>query len=244
MTYCSVHRWVLAAIIALRIVAPARAQMIVYDPSNYAQNVLQATRALQQINNQIANLGNQTQMLVNQLKHLESLPYSSLQAIEQSISRTQQLLAQTQRIAYDINQIDQTFKRYYPYAYASASSSQQLVADAEVRWQNSLAAYQDALRIQAGVVQALETTRAQTNGLVTSSQSAVGILQANQAGNQLVALQTRQLADLTAVVTSQARAQSLEGARLVANQAQAQVQINQFLLTGQGYQPQPVQMFH
>ena len=40
--------------------APARAQMIVYDPSNYAQNVLQAARALQQINNQITSLQNQT----------------------------------------------------------------------------------------------------------------------------------------------------------------------------------------
>jgi type IV secretion system protein TrbJ len=244
MTYRSVRRSVLAAIIVQRVAAPAYAQMIVYDPSNYTQNVLQATRSLQQINNQIAGLGNQTQMLVNQLKHLESLPYSSLQAIEQSISRTQQLLAQTQRIAYDINQIDQTFQRYYPRAYASATSPRQLVADAEARWQNSLAAYQDSLRIQAGVVQALDTTRAQTNGLVTSSQSAVGILQASQAGNQLVALQTRQLADLTAVVASQARAQTLEGARLVANQAQAQVQINRFLLSGQSYQAQPVQMFH
>jgi type IV secretion system protein TrbJ len=237
MTCRSAHRSVLATIIVLRFAAPVKAQMIVYDPSNYTQNVLQATRALQQINNQ-------TQMLVNQLKQLESLPYSSLQAIEQTISRTQQLLAQTQRIAYDINQINQTFQRYYPFAYSSATSAQQLVADAETRWQNSLAAYQDALRIQAGVVQGLDTTRAQTGGLVTSSQSAVGILQASQAGNQLIALQTRQLADLTAVGTSQARAQSLEGARLVANQAQAQVQINQFLLTGQSYQAQPVQMFH
>jgi conjugal transfer/entry exclusion protein len=30
---------------------PAAGQMVVYDPSNYAQNVLQAARALQQINN-------------------------------------------------------------------------------------------------------------------------------------------------------------------------------------------------
>jgi P-type conjugative transfer protein TrbJ len=41
---------------------PGRGQMIVYDPSNYAQNVLQAARALQQINNQITGLQNQTQI--------------------------------------------------------------------------------------------------------------------------------------------------------------------------------------
>jgi type IV secretion system protein TrbJ len=143
-----------------------------------------------------------------------------------------------------VAQIDQTFERYYPQSYSVSTSSQQLVSDAQTRWQNSLAAYQDALRVQAGVVQALDTTRTQTDGLVSSSQSAVGMLQAAQAGNQLVALQTRQLADLTAVIAAQGRAQSLEGARLTANQEQAQVQINQFLTNGQGYQAQTVQMFH
>jgi len=224
--------------------APACGQMVVYDPSNYAQNVLQAARALQQINNQITSLQNQTQMLLNQARNLTSLPVSSLQAIEQSITRTQQLLNQAQRIAYDINQIDQAFGRSYPQTYAGSTSSQQLTGDAQARWQNSLAAYQDALRVQAGVVQALDTSRAETSGLVSSSQSAVGILQANQAGNQLIALQTRQLVDLTALMAAQSRAQSLDGARLIANHEQARVQLNQFLTTTRGYQPQPVQMFH
>ena len=125
-----------------------------------------------------------------------------------------------------------------------SSSAQQLIGDAQARWQNSLAAYQDALRVQAGVVQAFDTTRTETNSLVSSSQSAAGILQANQAGNQLIALQTRQLVDLTALIAAQSRAQSLEGARLTANQEQARVQLDQFLTTSNGYQPQPVQMFH
>ena len=222
----------------------ARAQMVVYDPSNYAQNVLQAARALQQINNQITGLQNQTQMLLNQARNLASLPYSSLQTIEQSIARTQQLLNQAQRLSYDIGQIDQAFQRTYPQTYSGSTSSQQLIADAQTRWQNSLAAYQDALRIQAGVVQAFDTTRTETNGLVSSSQSAAGILQASQSGNQLIALQTRQLVDLTALIAAQSRAQSLEGARLIANQEQARVQLNQFLTNGRGYQAQTVQMFH
>src|SRR5499433_2405371 len=155
--------------------APARAQMIVYDPSNYAQNVLQAARVLQQINNQITGLQNQTQMLLNQAKNLASLPYSSLRAIEQSISRTQQLLKQAQRLTYDINQIDTTFQRTYPQSYTGSTSSQQLLSDAQTRWQNALVGHHDALRVQAGVVQALDTTRIEIGPLVSSSQSAVGI---------------------------------------------------------------------
>ena len=167
----------------------ARAQWVVFDPSNYAQNVLQAARALEQINNQITGLQHQTQMLINQAKNLASLPYSSLQTIRQSVARTQQLLGQAQRLAYNVNQIDQTFQRLYPQGYTGATSSQQLVADAKERWQNSLAAYQDSLRVQAGDVANHDSTRNETDALVSSSHSASGALQASQDGNQLIALQ-------------------------------------------------------
>ena len=234
----------IACVAVTTLVTPVRAQMIVYDPSNYAQNVLQAARALQQINNQITGLQNQTQMLLNQSRNLASLPHSSLQALEQSASRTQQLLKQAQRVAYDTNQIDQAFQRTYPQTYAGSTGSQQLLTDAQTRWRNALAGYQDALRVQAGVVQGLDNTRSEISPLVSSSQSAVGILQATQAGNQLIALQTRQLLDLTALIAAQSRAQSLDGARTTANAEQARVQLDRFLTAGRAYQAQTVQMFH
>ncbi len=223
--------------------APARAQMTVFDPSNYSQNVLTAARTLQQVNNGIQSLQNEAMSLLNQARNLTSLPYSSLAQLQQSIGQTQQLLGQAQRIAYDVTSIDQTFSRSYPQSFSSSTSSPQLLADAQARWQNSLAGFQDAMRVQAGVVGNLERTRAEIDSLVSSSQSATGALQAAQSGNQLVALQTNQLADLTAVMTSIARAQSLESARAVAGQAQAREQLQRFLDYGPGYQPQTARMF-
>jgi len=224
--------------------APAHAQWIVFDPTNYAQNVLTAARELQQVNNEIQGLENQATMLINQARNLASLPYSSLTTLEQSITQTQQLLTQAQRIAYSVSTIDQAFTQTYPQAYSSGTSSQQLLADAQTRWQNARAGFQDAMRVQAGVVQNLDSTRTQIDALVSSSQSATGALQAAQSGNQLVALQTKQLADLTAVMASIARAQSLEGARQVESQAQAQQQLQNFLSYGAGYQAGSAQMFH
>ena len=56
--------------------SPAHAQFgfgrIVYDPSNYAQNVLTAARTLEQINNQITSLQNEAQMLINQARLIEA----------------------------------------------------------------------------------------------------------------------------------------------------------------------------
>ena len=140
--------------------------------------------------------------------------------------------------------IDQAFTQTYPQAYSNGTSSQQLLADAQTRWQNSLAGFQDAMRVQAGVVQNLDSTRTQIDALITSSQGATGALQAAQSGNQLIGIQTKQLADLTAVMAAIARAQSLEGARNVESQEQAQQQLARFLNYGGGYQPGNVQMFH
>ena len=60
-------------------------------------------------------------------------PYSSRQAIEQSMARTQQLINQAQRLAYNIGEIDQAFQRSYPQSYAGSTSSQQLLSDAQAR---------------------------------------------------------------------------------------------------------------
>jgi P-type conjugative transfer protein TrbJ len=222
---------------------PARAQWIVFDPTNYGQNVLTAARALEQVKNGIESLQNQALSLINEAKNLASLPYSALEPLQQAIGQTQQLLAQAQRIAYDVSSIDQAFTRAYPQSYTASTSSPQLLADAQARWQNSLAGFQDAMRVQAGVVQNLDRTRYQIENLVSSSQSAVGALQAAQSGNQLAALQTNQLADLTALMASIARAQSLESARIVQSQAQAKEQLDRFLNYGAGYQAQAVKMF-
>src|ERR1700736_1211888 len=222
---------------------PVLAQSIVFDPNNYAQNVLTAARELQQINNQITSLQNQAQMLINQARNLATLPHSSLQQLQSSIQRTQQLLTQAQRIAYDVQQIDTAFSSTYARASAS-TSNQALISNAQARWQTSLAALQDALRIQASVVGNLDTNRTQMSALVTSSQSATGTLQATQAGNQLVALQAQQLTDLTATVAAQGRAASLEAAQRTAAQDQGREQLRRFLTPGVGYQSTSVQMFH
>jgi P-type conjugative transfer protein TrbJ len=232
-----------AIVIAIACAAPpASAQWIVFDPNNYAQNVLTAARQLQQINNQIASLQNQAQMLVNQAKNLASLPYSSLQQLEQSVRRTQALLAQAQRIAYDIKEIDRAFATTY--ATASSDSAQALIANAQTRWQNSVAGLQDALRVQATVVGNLDTHRKEMSALVSSSQGATGALQASQAGNQLLGLQAQQLADLTAAVAAQGRAHALETAQRAAAQDQGREQLRRFLVPGRGYQPSTVRMFH
>ena len=224
-------------------VQPAAAQWVVYDPTNYVQNVLTAARSLQQINNQITALQNQAQGLINQARNLASLPFSSLQQLQQSVQRTQQLLAQAQSIAFDVQQIDRAFQTTYGNASLSATD-RQLVTQARERWQNTVGGLQDAMRVQAGVVGNIDTNRTQMSALIGQSQGATGALQASQAGNQLLALQAQQLADLTAVVAANGRAQSLQSAEQAAAAEQGREQRRRFLTPGAGYQPGNAKMFN
>ncbi|RUZ25217.1 MULTISPECIES: P-type conjugative transfer protein TrbJ [unclassified Mesorhizobium] len=221
---------------------PAQA-LIVFDPSNYTQNVLTAARSLEQITNQITSLQNEAQMLINQARNLASLPFSSLQQLQQSVQRTQQLLGQAQNIAYDVQQIDQAFQQKYGNVSLSASD-QQLVADARSRWGYTVGGLQDAMRVQAGVVGNIDTNRNEMSALVGQSQGATGALQATQAGNQLLALQAQQLADLTAVVAANGRAQALQSAEQATAADQGREQRRRFLTQGSGYQPGSAQMFY
>jgi P-type conjugative transfer protein TrbJ len=231
-----------AASLALLPASGAQAQRIVYDPTNYASNILQAARALEQINNQIRGLQNQALSLTNQARNLAQLPYSSLQTIQGNLGRIGGLVQQAQRVGFDVQAINREFSQNY--TVTAGASDAALVASAKQRWLNSAAAFQDALRIQAGVVAGMPGSKSETQALVGASQGATGIVQATQAGNQLLALQSQQLADLTAMMAAQGRANALDQAERAASRDQAQEQFRRFMDRQQGYQAQDVRMFH
>lgn len=85
-----------SSLVGITAATPAHAQFggIVYDPTNYAQNVLTAARSLQQINNQIQQIQQAATSLTNEARNLASLPFSSLQQLQQQVQRTQQLLGE------------------------------------------------------------------------------------------------------------------------------------------------------
>jgi P-type conjugative transfer protein TrbJ len=93
------------------------------------------------------------------------------------------------------------------------------------------------------VVGNIPTNSSTISSLVSASQSATGALQAAQAGNQLLALQSQQLSDVVAVLAAKSRADALEQARVAAAEAQGQQQY-QIFSTRTGYVPGDVSMFN
>ena len=139
--------------------------------------------------------------------------------------------------------IDQVFQQQYGSVSMSASE-QQLVTAARSRWQNTVGSLQDAMRVQAGVVGNIDTNRTEMSALIGQSQGATGALQATQAGNQLLALQSQQLSDLIAVISANGRADALTEAERATAAEQGRIQRERFLTPGSGYQPGNARMFN
>jgi P-type conjugative transfer protein TrbJ len=180
-------------------------------------------------------------MLVNQARNLANLPMSTLSQLQSSTAQTQSLLSQAQNIAFNVQGIEQAYSTSYGSA-AGVGSAATMVANAQTRWQNSVAAFEDSLKVQAGVVGNIATNSSAMTSLVTASQSATGALQAAQAGNQLLALQSQQLSDVVAVLSAKSRADALKQARAASAEAQGQQNYQNFR-TRTGYVPGSVTMF-
>jgi P-type conjugative transfer protein TrbJ len=180
-------------------------------------------------------------MLVNQAKNLASLPLSTLTTLQSTISQTTALLAQAQNIAYSVTSVEQQYQQAYT-SISSGMSDSALFSQAQTRWQNAVGGFEDALKMQAQAVGNISFDSAAMNQLVSASQSSTGALQAAQAGNQLLALQSRQLSDVIAVLSANGRAQELQQARETAAEAEGEAQYQHFA-QHDAYVPGTVSMF-
>ncbi len=229
------------AAIALTLVlaSPARADLPVIDISVLSQNVLEAARLLQQIDNQLQSLQNQATMLENMARNLTSLNFSTLNQLTSPLQQISQLVNQAQRIAFTVNATESAFAQLYPQQYASSTSTNQLLADAQSRWQNSMAAFQQTLTMQAQSAQNVSADTDTLSSLVSASQSATGNLQALQANNQLVALSIKQQLQIQTLMATQYRAEALQQAGDAEAKEEAQSQLTNFLGSGTAYTAQP-----
>nr|WP_321272792.1 P-type conjugative transfer protein TrbJ [Alcaligenes faecalis] len=222
---------------------PAHA-ITVFDPSNYTQNVLTAARTLEQINNQIQQLQNEAQMLINQAKNLARLDFDAVNRLRSTISTTTRLIDEARGMAYDISRLDVDFARLYPEEMGAGLSVDQMVADAQERWSQSLESLKTTVRLQAQSVQNLRDDEGVLADIVAQSQSAAGSLQAMQATNQLLALQAKQAIQQQQLQIAQDRAMAIDKARAVADEAQAREVRRRFSGDAKGqYTPAPVRFY-
>lgn len=216
---------------------PAHAQFggVVFDPTNYSQNLLTAARTLTQINNQIQSLQNEATMLINQAKNLSRIDFPQLQQLTQNLSAIDRLMGQAQGIDFRIDGLDRQFGQLFPKDFDRALTTNGQVVAAKARLDAAMAGFRQAMGVQSQIVTNVQADAGTLSDIVAKSQGAEGGLQAQQATNQLLALTAKQQFQIQNLMAAQYRAEATEAARRAQAEAEGRAAAKKFLGTGQAY---------
>lgn len=232
---CKIFAALFAASLAVGLPQPGHAALPVFDASNYAQNALQAARALEQINNQIQSLQNQAVMLQNMAKHLQRLDYSSLGQLMGALNRIDGLMIEAEGLSFERTQFEDQWREQYPESYDATVMTSDVATAARHRWQDAMSAFRHTMRVQSQIVENVRADGELLGDLVNRSQGAAGALQASQATNQLIALSTKQQMQIQTLLAAHYRAETEDLARKAQSEEAARELTRRFLGTGKAY---------
>ncbi len=216
----------------------AHAQITVFDPTNYGQNILTAARTLQQVNNQIQSLQNEAQMLLRLDRNLKGIAFPQLQALIEKLNGIDQLMKQAQSVDFEVDQIEARLRALYPRTFDPASTRDQRLQAARARYDASTDALHRTMTVQSGIVQQAREDAQALADITARSQAAEGALAVSQATNQLLALTAKQGVALQQMMAAQFRADALEKQRQLTESEASRAATRKFLGTGTAYTPQ------
>ncbi|MBX3428194.1 MAG: hypothetical protein KF779_01280 [Hyphomonadaceae bacterium] len=201
------------AALVLAAPAPAGAQRIVYDPTNYAQNLLSATRALEQIRNQIRQIEQATAML-------RQNPLQLSPELSQSIQEARALFQTAQGIAFDIDSLSEDLRTLYPETW-EAFDLDQILGQSDQWMAESRASLERAMQAEARAAASIERAQGHIDRALQSSAGSEGQTGAIQAGNQLLGVSAAQLTEIHALLIAQGRALETERMERLAREERA-----------------------
>lgn len=194
----------------LAVIIPTRkaAAFVVFDPSNFAQNILSAIRALISNLNEARMIANQVISLSNDAKNLTSLPFDIVQEFSSQFNDLFSAVGSVDGLMQNLSTLQSRFENLYPdfteiYDPVGRSS---MAADVEKWIKTTREMVLGASKTGAQVLQNLPSTQAQLEHLMSDSQGAVGILQATQAGNQIAGTISGNLINLNAQLATYTQA--------------------------------------
>ena len=214
---------------ALLTAAPASAAMPVFDATNYAQNLLQAARALDQINNQVRSLQNEAGMLEAMTRNLRTIDFPQLDRIRSAMQRIDGLMSEAQAIDFRVEGLDRKVRGLFPGSLSRSLNSNTRVTEARARLDAATGAYRQAMRVQAQVAENVREDAGLLAELSAGSQSAAGSLQAQQAANQLLALSVKQQLQLQQLLAADVRGAAIDRARRAQAEEEGRAATRRFL---------------
>jgi P-type conjugative transfer protein TrbJ len=182
----------LAVALSFTLLQPASAQVMVFDPTNYAKNTLTELHTLQITINQATQISNQLRQLAYEVQNLQNIPNGVWGQIRGDLNALTQIAKVGQSISYADGNLSGEFSQMYP-GYTVPTD----YTRAYTQWgENALGGIQGALAsagLQSSQFASEDATFSQLQAL---SDGAVGHMQAIQVGNMIGIQQVQQLQKL------------------------------------------------
>jgi type IV secretion system protein TrbJ len=191
----------------------ASALDVVYDPTNHVENVLQAARALEQINHQLTSLANEARML-------SQLDLQLAPELTQSIGAARQLLEQARGIRQNLDTISHDMAALYPEDMAHLDLDG-LLRQSDQWVEQSRASVETLMQASAASTGALGSTQSTMDRALSASAGAQGQTSAIQAQTQALGVLSAQLAELQQLQAAEARALASERLEQIAREERA-----------------------
>lgn len=211
------------------------AQLTVFDPANYQENLLSAVRALEQINNQVRQLQNQVVMIARMDQNLVRLGSTLSPDLQRTLTDIQTQLRAGEGIALRLQATQSGYEQLFPRQVSTALSSDDVLRNATIRWDEEHASLKRAALLQGQIADSVDADMLLLRDAMARSLGAVGSLEATQAGNELTGLAVKQSLALHSLLAAQHRADTLAKARDLATEAEARQRFKSFVGTGPAY---------
>ena len=199
---------------------------IVFDPSVWAQTVMNYVKEVETAINTSKQIHNQLESLSNEAQNLSKMDQGTatgtMSSIQSSLSRLAQLRNNTRGITMDYSRLQGAWDGVYKnFAAYNGMSGKDYAAQAQKIMEQSNNSAYDAMKAQ-GLAAQLGDDATNLNNLLRASNTAPGAVAAAQAGNQISAMTVQQLMRLEQVMATSQRAQS----SYLAAEAQKQAMAN------------------
>ncbi|HEY1247076.1 MAG TPA: P-type conjugative transfer protein TrbJ [Hyphomicrobiaceae bacterium] len=211
------------------------AQLTVFDPANFQQNLLTAARALEQINNQVRLLQNQALMIARMDQNLVRLGPTMSPDLQRTLAALQAQLRAGEGIVLGLQATQGSYDQLFPKQASAALTHDDALRNAKARWDEQYAAFQRAALLQGEVADGIGTDTLLLADAMARSKGAAGALEATQAGNELTALNVKQALVLQGLLAAQHRAETTAKARDLVAEEEARQRFKTFLGDGKAY---------
>jgi P-type conjugative transfer protein TrbJ len=216
-------------------VSQSAAQLTVFDPLNYQQNLLTAARTLEQINNQVRQLQNQAQMLVRMDQNLQRLGSTISPDLQRTLGDIQAQLRAGDGIALRLQATQSGYERLFPRDVSASPSTDDVLRNAKTRWDEEYAALKRAALLQGQIADSVDGDVRLLGDAMARSKNAAGALEVAQAGNELTGLSVKQSLQLQSLLVAQQRAEAFARARDLATEDEARQRFKSFVGSGPAY---------